>query len=195
MADTSESDITPLPSRFLTEALELWRDSTEHGLVQVVGDNSMLPMIRSGDFLLVEPDCANIRRGDIMVFRFGHELVTHRVISLKDEESGLWYVTKGDNRLWADPDVAASEIIGRVLAIKRGNRHFDLDNRTWRIASWLIGCTMLLWIRTAGTARSALHSDRLSIPRQVTSPLGASIRMVFSVWLRTLELLFGRWRA
>lgn len=194
MTDTSERDNMSLPRRLRDEALKAWRDSSQHGFIKVVGENSMAPLIRSGDFVLVEPGCENIHRGDIVVFNSGHGLITHRVISIIDEESGPQYVTKGDGRLWPDPHLSATDIIGRVLAIRRGDRQLALDSKSWRTVSWLIGFTMFLWVKTAGTARNSLQLDRVSIPRQVSSPLGNAVRSAFAVWLRALELIFGRWR-
>jgi hypothetical protein len=194
MTDTSERDNRSIPSRLRDEALKLWRDSSQHGYIKVVGENSMAPLIRSGDFVLVDPGFENIHRGHIVVFNTGHGLITHRVISIINEESGPRYVTKGDSRLWPDPHFSATDIIGRVSAVKRGDRQLDLDSKSWRTLSWLIGFTMFLWVKTAGTARNLLQLDRVPIPRQVSSPLGDAVRSAFAVWLRALELIFGRWR-
>jgi signal peptidase I len=195
MTDSSEGRDVILPDRLRDAALDLWRQSQQPSLVQVVGENSMAPLIRAGDFVLIEHRRDDIRRGDVVVFRTGRELITHRVISVQDDETSLAYITKGDNVLWADPAVPATEIIGRVLSVKRGGRQLNLRSRTWRALSWFLALIMLLWVKTAGTMTHAIWGDRPPFPRPLVKLLSRSTRLGFTLLIRGLELLFGRWRA
>jgi signal peptidase len=194
MADSSEHDDVILPDRYGRVALELWRQSQQRGLVQVVGGNSMAPLIRAGDLVLVERSLDDIRPGAVVVFQSGDELITHRVISVGDSESGVWFITKGDNALWPDPPVPAAEIIGRVLSVKRGERQMSLDTALWSAGSRLVALIMLLWVKTAGKANNAFHRNRQSQSGRLARFLSRITLLGFNLLLRTFEMLFGRWR-
>lgn len=79
---------------------------------------SMVPTFTPGDLLYLEPDCNEIKVGDIIVFRTkGDEKnITHRVISTGKE--GI--KTRGDNNNFPDSWLLTGEdIIGKVIEAER----------------------------------------------------------------------------
>ncbi len=84
----------------------------------------MFPLLREGDRVLVAHGWAGIRRGDVLVFRQqDRSLVAHRVLRIHHSgQAGPIFFTKGDNTPNFDPPLNASQIVGRVLSVKRGGR-------------------------------------------------------------------------
>jgi signal peptidase I len=79
--------------------------------------SSMHPVIRSDDYLHVEPiGDAEIETGDVVLALAERGLTAHRVIRSGD---GL-IVTRGDNSLSADAPLKREAILGRVAWVDRG---------------------------------------------------------------------------
>lgn len=83
-----------------------------------VSGNSMVPIIKNGDRILVEPYMKNAPRpGEIIVYRkFSDHLTVHRVVNIVRLSKTRFYCeTKGDNNVEADSyKVFNHEIIGTV---------------------------------------------------------------------------------
>jgi signal peptidase len=75
---------------------------------QVVKSGSMRPMLERGSLVFVKPTpAAQLRAGDVITFqnpiKGGKELVTHRIVAVKNTEQGLVFETKGDANVTRDP--------------------------------------------------------------------------------------------
>ncbi len=88
----------------------------------VVLTGSMEPEIRPGDLLLVrsfgrEEEIYALEAGDVVGFRRGEIIITHRIMEVCcDEYGNLSFVTKGDNNASADVGtVAPNELTGKVM--------------------------------------------------------------------------------
>ncbi len=83
-----------------------------------VVSGSMEPSIPEGSLIYVRPvEWSEIEPGDIIAFRRGGSVVTHRVVQVRVVEGD--FVTKGDANQTEDiTTVAFSELVGRV------ERHF-----------------------------------------------------------------------
>jgi hypothetical protein len=78
------------------------------------------PMIRFWDTFDIEPcDGAALEVGDLVAFRFGLILACHRIIDSRTRAGVLEVLTKGDSCTLPDDWIAASELVGRVVAIGR----------------------------------------------------------------------------
>ena len=80
---------------------------------------SMEPAIGHGDLILVKyctPEM--VRPGDDITYYASQDaLITHRLVEVltqRDGEQGLWFVTKGVNNSDADPPFEASQLLGKV---------------------------------------------------------------------------------
>jgi len=83
------------------------------------GGDSMHPIIRSNDYLLVEPAAhLRIRRGDVVLTAAHRGLTAHRVIGVKGET----LITRGDNARENDPPIALTRVLGRVTHAERAGR-------------------------------------------------------------------------
>jgi len=85
----------------------------------VVLTDSMEPMISPFSLVIVSPE-SDIRIGDVILYEV--ELskkkykVLHRVIDIKEKKGQIVYITKGDNRRYADAwYVSRDNVIGKLL--------------------------------------------------------------------------------
>jgi len=78
---------------------------------------SMLPVLGSGAFALqivpLKPD--DIQVGDIVSYHYDGRIIIHRVIETGSDESGRYFITKGDNNPEADPEPVRFSQIDRIV--------------------------------------------------------------------------------
>jgi Peptidase S24-like len=102
-------------------AEELLRSSGTMWL-RVTG-RSMLPSIRPGDKLLIEPAGFNdISIGDVAVFSHGRQFVAHRVVSTPSDAK---IQTQGDALGQADVPLSESDLLAKVALIVRNGKSIE----------------------------------------------------------------------
>jgi signal peptidase I len=95
--------------------------------LQVIS-NSMWPLLRAGDAVIVQPiEPGAGRVGDVLVVQRGAEFITHRLIAIEGER----WLMRGDNAILVDAPVRRAECVGRVEAIERGAYQIDLAQPQW----------------------------------------------------------------
>lgn len=172
-------------------ALDLLRKTKGQRYVSITG-SSMYPLIREGDQVLVLHGSIGVRRGDVIVFRQKAKLIAHRVLGIDKTDAGCRLVTKGDNVPYFDAPLSDNQIVGRVLAVKRGNRQIPLDTVAWRMVGWLIAVGALSFNKLQGCAGDlrqkyfGLHFNR------ATSFVHRGIRVFFRAVRKSLTLFFSR---
>ena len=105
--------------------------------------SSMIPTIFPGDILFVERDpLARLRPGDVVLASRGGRFFAHRVARLTALGKAPRVITRGDALREDDPAFLHSEILGRVMAVVRGQKHIELvgkgDLGGKRILQWAI---------------------------------------------------------
>jgi signal peptidase I len=117
--------IKSLSSPFLETRLllEIGRQILNEGLwlrFRVSG-SSMHPTIRDGDLITVKPvSPADVRVGDIVLCRYGSRALVHRVVAVKGADSAVMeFVLKGDSSSSCDKPVPATDLMGKVVDVKR----------------------------------------------------------------------------
>ncbi len=78
----------------------------------VVVSGSMSPAIEVDDMVIVRRQSA-YEKGDIVMYRDGDSLVTHRV----EEVTETGYITRGDANNTADPPVSADRVVGKAALV------------------------------------------------------------------------------
>ncbi len=103
---------------------------------------SMYPFIKNGDIIKVKPmEASAIRVGDVIFYRSVRgRLFAHRVIKVDAQHGRVALVTKGDSVSSADPLVHPKQVLGQVVAIRRGERTIKLDRGVYRFIN-------VLWAR------------------------------------------------
>lgn len=142
----------PLPTpTTLAAALALWQHSGQRHDFPVQG-SSMEPLLRPGDVVEVVHRPGPLHCGDVIVFKQGDSVVVHRL--LRQNRKRGRFLARGDNRLDADPPVTAADVVGRVVAVRRGSRTVRLDTAFWRAAGRLIAWGGLGWLALYRPART-----------------------------------------
>ncbi len=146
--------------------LEIAQDMLREGYgvqLKTRGD-SMVPLIRSGSLIQVEPvQPDGLRWGEVVVYRTGEALVAHRLVGKQGQGQSLRLLSKGDAFSWqAREEVEPEQVVGRVTAV-RGywGREIRIDSGWGRMfslalaATWPIpqGVFLLLVKLKAGLAR------------------------------------------
>lgn len=123
----------------------------------IVTGRSMHPTIRDGEAVLVVPvDAHALRSGDIVLYVRDHRLWAHRVIRRRGFAEAMILITQGDSACRPDPPIAASQVIGRVIAVERFGRWYRLDAR-WHRYGRLIRQWVRRWRCRLGFCRLCLN--------------------------------------
>ena len=96
---------------------------------------SMAPLVRDGDVLLVAPvEIGKLLVGDV-VLCLSHpgRVVVHRVVALSDSVSGLQALIQGDNVRNPDGAFGADSILGRLVSLERSGARIDAHHRPMRL--------------------------------------------------------------
>lgn len=87
----------------------------------VVQSGSMKPTLDIGSLILsrVPGDAAQLQKGDIITFVDDGMTITHRIVSVESNASGILYHTKGDNPENApDPDPVTVDRVKAVFVLR-----------------------------------------------------------------------------
>jgi signal peptidase I len=77
---------------------------------------SMSPGIETGDMVIIKKGNKNIRTGDIITYRLGDVLVTHRVKDISDTNTSEVFITQGDANSVSDYKVVErTNILGKYV--------------------------------------------------------------------------------
>lgn len=84
----------------------------------VIVSGSMMPNLNIGDIAIIkEEKTENLKKGDIISFRRGKLVITHRIENVIITDVNREYVTKGDNNNVQDNEmVKEKEIEGKLIA-------------------------------------------------------------------------------
>ena len=104
----------------------------------VIISGSMKPELEIGDVVIVKDvDAKELKEGDIISFRKGQTVVTHRITQVIEDENGKQFRTKGDNNNTEDiENITEKEIEGKVIknVSSIGNLVLVLNDKTWIIS-------------------------------------------------------------
>jgi hypothetical protein len=160
------------------EIADLWAEvlgKTGESWITIVG-NSMSPLILTGDSALVRrADVSDIEVGDIVTFKRGSALITHRVVGIVREAARIKIVEKGDGSSRATM-VDSGSVIGKVTAIRRGKDTWLLEEGGRPV-----------FLRSLGSAYSWL----LNVKQRLLGGRSLGLhRYVLSAWAKAAR--FGR---
>jgi signal peptidase len=98
----------------------------------IVLSGSMEPTIKSGDVAIIkEIDPKVLKVNDVIAFKTGDVVVTHRITDVKNTKDGIAYITKGDNNNGIDnKEVLPKDVEGIYLSRIGGIGNFALFLQT-----------------------------------------------------------------
>jgi signal peptidase I len=161
-------------------AREAWRADGATGMLRLtVASDSMRPLLRAGDGVVVQPiDPYALQPGDVIVAQRSGEWITHRLVAV--DERG-WHM-HGDNTRYGDEAASASEIVGRVIAIERGAHTIDLQQPRWHAIGRRINRVQRVQLKILATMRG-LGGTRSNGAKRA---LAALINWPFQVMVRVI---------
>ena len=99
----------------------------------VIISGSMEPNINIGDLVVAKKIKGELQVGDVISYRKGHSVITHRISQKTENEDGeKIYKTKGDNNNTEDSEeIKTEDIEGKVIKVipKVGNITLILKNK------------------------------------------------------------------
>lgn len=116
----------------------------------IVLSGSMKKEINSGDLVLTkEIDPKTLKKGDIISFREGEIVVTHRIVDIVEKDGEKGFVTKGDNNEANDLNIVKFENVEGIYLNKisgLGNVAMFIQTPTGIIISLSIPLAILICI-------------------------------------------------
>lgn len=102
-----------------------------HGTVHLKAwGTSMLPSVWPGDLLTIQGAAHDeVVAGDIVLVLRDSRFFVHRLVEMRPSQDCDSLITRGDAMPDNDPPAAASELLGRVAGIRRGDRSFVPNRR------------------------------------------------------------------
>jgi len=84
-----------------------------------IASNSMVPTFSKGDGVLIyKTDPDNIEIGDVLVFKRGQVVISHRIINKVNFDNKIYFYTKGDANITEDEGyVEEEDVIGKVSSV------------------------------------------------------------------------------
>jgi signal peptidase len=98
--------------------LAVWTSSGLFGFYpSIIASGSMTPAMKVGDIaIVISTDPSKIQTGDVIQYWQGQEMNMHRVVEIRQTESGEQFITKGDANNVPDSDpVSADQIRGKLI--------------------------------------------------------------------------------
>lgn len=108
---------------------------------------SMGHTVRDGEWILVQRVAPEqIRVGEIVLYRIPTTFVAHRVIRRWRDHGDLFFQTKGDGHLSCDPPLRGTDVVARVVGVRRGNGVRQRDQREGlALSKLLLWHSLALW--------------------------------------------------
>ena len=115
--------------------------------------DSMRPAISDGERITVRHvSLSDIKRGDIILYRYPGSIVAHRVVRIEKRDSDVpRFILRGDALGAPGEAVEVEQVLGKVESVERGGRSIDLYSRKVKIIRMLRLCASYIkrWARNS----------------------------------------------
>jgi signal peptidase I len=144
--------LAPTDAAFVDVVSDLLRRG--HSVRFRASGGSMHPTIREGEAITVaRARPAEIRRGEVILYRLGRGVIAHRVARIAQRPDGtLVFIPRGDASQSGDQPVEELAILGRVVTVERNGRALDPAALRARVLAfaWAAAARLLVWLRGRG---------------------------------------------
>lgn len=104
---------------------------------------SMLPLLKTGDFVTLSKINRKIKKGDILLYRRDNgQFVLHRVRNIKNNT----YVFVGDHQRKKEYGIKDINLIGIVISYEKNGNLYKLNRLSYKIYKLLVRISLLRWI-------------------------------------------------
>ncbi|MBP1663810.1 MAG: transporter related protein, partial [Bacteroidetes bacterium] len=94
---------------------------------------SMYPVLQEGDICYVEKcNTEELKKGDIIVFRDGKQLIAHRLLHIQKTDNGYLLKTRGDNNRFDDNPFTDDFLSGKLVRYQRNNKTCSFNSLSMR---------------------------------------------------------------
>ena len=96
---------------------------------------SMHPTIRENEAITVRPvSVSAIRKGDIILYCWRQGVIAHRIVGIDKAGGGaIRFIMRGDASGASTEQIKPEQILGKVVAIKRGRRRINPYGLSYKI--------------------------------------------------------------
>lgn len=110
-----------------------------------VVSNSMLPLIKNGDWIEVVMihEISSLKIGDIILFRRPSDFLLHRVVKMSEDL--IW--TKGDRNRTIDDPINRSDVLAKLTKIQKNNTWIDMETSLMDVIHRSVGKISYLLLR------------------------------------------------
>jgi hypothetical protein len=111
--------------------------------------SSMLPLIRDGDLLTVQPvDWVELKVGQVIFYQTaGKKCIAHRLIKIEVRDQMRLLTTRGDSSPASEEQISEDQALGQVVEIHRGDKRINLGRNLWWILSrYLTGFLSFIYL-------------------------------------------------
>jgi hypothetical protein len=154
---------------------------------------SMAPTIYGGEWVVVRRvNAEKVGVGDVVIYQAGNVFVAHRIIRKREQGGKVYFTVKGDAHLEAEGEIAAEELVAKVVALQKKGKRIDMNRPRWRLANKAIALCSA-WVDRLCKGRVNWRDDARE---GNTHPLRRLfIGAVAYVNHQTIKLLMGKWAA
>ncbi len=113
----------------------------------------MWPQLRDGERVVLEvPPRRQPQRGEIVLLKQANGFILHRIIAGWRQAGQQSYLTRGDNSIGADHQICSTEVIGRLIAVKRQGKTINFDSGFRRTLGFCLGYLSYVELQLLNTA-------------------------------------------
>ena len=110
---------------------------------------SMLPLLKEGRdlFTVTRKESGRCRKGDVVLYRRGRQLVLHRIVEVRDRD----YVILGDNCVRRETGITDDDILGVMTGFVRRGREHRVDEPGYRLYArlWMAAAPLRIPLQQA----------------------------------------------
>lgn len=139
----------------------------------IVLSGSMEPGIMTGDMVFVKnTDTGNLQKGDVIAYKSGEAVITHRIIDVTTENGEVRYITQGDANDSPDQtSVKPSEVEGIYKGRIAGAGKAAMFMQTTSGMIIFVVCPLILFILWDIVRRKMLDRKEVSRTRELEQEL------------------------
>lgn len=106
----------------------------------VLTGHCMKPLLCETDIITVTPiDAENVCCGDVVLYHIDGRLKCHRYLRQALIDGKKYLITKSDRRYHHDPPVPVSDLLGKIVKIRKELKIIDYESIKWSRINFALG--------------------------------------------------------